>query len=283
MIKLVLTDLDDTLIPFGAPCASERAVTAIHGLLDAGLHFGPVSGRVPGAMGWMFGRDERCFATGAFGNGQIVRIDGEVVREVASDSAYLRQVVDTLEELDHDAWLTTYSLDPRDGVTFVTSREGRLRARLSAEGYPYPYRVTRDFERPSYLKSNVRCACPREQMVLIRDLLRERVPELHFVFPSMIAPYIDISPAHWDKGAAVRLIAKELGVGIDEVATFGDSENDLPMIEVVPNSVAVANADAPVSAAARWHIGEAKDDAVAAALEEIAAASAAGCFPPFMS
>ena len=29
MIKLVLTDIDDTLIPYGAPCASERTRAAI--------------------------------------------------------------------------------------------------------------------------------------------------------------------------------------------------------------------------------------------------------------
>ena len=51
VIKLILTDLDDTLIPVGAPCASARARKAIHALLDHGIHFGPVSGRIPSAMG----------------------------------------------------------------------------------------------------------------------------------------------------------------------------------------------------------------------------------------
>ena len=98
MIKLVLTDIDDTLIPYGAPYASERTRRAIHDFLDEGLHFGPVSGRVPNAMGWMFGGDERCFATGAFANGQVVRIDGEVVREVPTDSELLREVAGVLDE-----------------------------------------------------------------------------------------------------------------------------------------------------------------------------------------
>ena len=44
MIKLVMTDLDDTLIPFGNPGVSDFARAAIHELLDAGVHFGPVSG-----------------------------------------------------------------------------------------------------------------------------------------------------------------------------------------------------------------------------------------------
>lgn len=68
----------------------------------------------------------------------------------------------------------------------------------------------------------------------------------------------------------------------DEVAVFGDSDNDLPMIDAVPNSVAVANANEAVTAAARWHIGAAADDAVAGALHQIAACAATGEMPPFM-
>jgi hydroxymethylpyrimidine pyrophosphatase-like HAD family hydrolase len=80
----------------------------------------------------------------------------------------------------------------------------------------------------------------------------------------------------------VRELARELGVTLEEVATFGDSENDLPMISAVPNSVAVANASADVARAARWHIGPAREDSVAAALEQIAAAAPAGDMPAFM-
>ena len=282
MIKLVLTDIDDTLIPYGAPYASERTRRAIHGFLDEGLHFGPVSGRVPNAMGWMFGGDERCFATGAFANGQVIRIDGEIVREVPTDSELLREVAGVLDELGYDAWLTVYSLD-ECGVTFVTSREEQLRDCLLRVGYGRPNRVAKEPREPFYLKSNVCCACSRAQMTLIRDILRERVGALSFVFPSTVAPYIDISPAGWGKGEAVRFMARELGVGLDEVATFGDSENDLSMIEAVPNSVAVANATEAVARAARWHVGRCEDDAVALALEDLAHAARTGSTPSFMA
>lgn len=283
MIKLVLTDIDDTLIPYGAPYASERTRRAIHGFLDEGLHFGPVSGRVPNAMGWMFGGDERCFATGAFANGQIIRIDGEIVREVPTDSELLREVAGVLDELGYDAWLTVYSLDECGGVAFVTSREEQLRDCLLRVGYGRPNRVAREPRKFSYLKSNVYCVCSRAQMTLIRDILRERVGALSFVFPSTVAPYIDISPAGWGKGEAVQLMAGELGVGLDEVATFGDSENDLSMIEAVPNSVAVANATEAVARAARWHVGRCADDAVARALEDLAHAARTGSTPSFMT
>ena len=65
-------------------------------------------------------------------------------------------------------------------------------------------------------------------------------------------------------------------------ASSGDSENDLAIIEGVPNSVAVSNAAPKVAAAARWHIGAAIEDAVAGALLDIAAAAKTGAMPALM-
>ena len=77
MIKLVLTDMDDTLIPAGHDGASDCAIEGIHAMQAAGLHFGPVSGRQPSAMSWMFRNRSECFSTGAFCNGQVMFVDGE--------------------------------------------------------------------------------------------------------------------------------------------------------------------------------------------------------------
>ena len=132
------------------------------------------------------------------------------------------------------------------------------------------------------LKANIQCACDYGRMADLRDELRDAVPSADFVLPSLVAAVIDVLPGDWGKAEAVRLLARELGVGIDEVAVFGDSDNDLAMIEAVPNSVAVANASDAVRAAARWHIGASADGAVAGAISAIARAARAGEMPEFM-
>ena len=83
------------------------------------------------------------------------------------------------------------------------------------------------------------------------------------MFPNNRVRLFDVLPTGWDKGCAALELARALGLTPDEVAVFGDSDNDLPMIDAVFNSVAVANANEAVTAAARWHIGAAADDAVA--------------------
>lgn len=92
MVKLVMADLDDTLIPFGADHASASAISAIHSLLDAGIHFGPVTGRVPATMERMFQNDVACYQTGAFANGQIVTVDGKTIQRVMISGEALRKV-----------------------------------------------------------------------------------------------------------------------------------------------------------------------------------------------
>lgn len=45
MIRLILTDIDNTILPHGESRVSERTVSSFHRALDAGIHIGPASGR----------------------------------------------------------------------------------------------------------------------------------------------------------------------------------------------------------------------------------------------
>ena len=75
MIKLVLTDLDNTLIPhrpgeaFHEAVLSDEGVAAIRALLDEGVHFGPATGRAPSSMAETFRDNSWAYATGAYSNG----------------------------------------------------------------------------------------------------------------------------------------------------------------------------------------------------------------------
>lgn len=282
MIKLVLTDLDDTLIKNGLPSATEHALAGIHALLDAGLHFGPVSGRIPSDLGWMFANDEACYATGAPVNGQMVYVDGELVHVESLDGSELNRLAKKLSSIP-EACLAVYDIttSSEEGSGFFVSPNEK-HARACMKAFPHFKRFVTSLDQASYVKANAWCAGSREHITWIRDMLREEFPSMDFVFPSPTAPIIDISPAGWSKGTAVRYLADELGLTLDEVAVFGDSENDLSMIKAVTNSVAVSNASEEVAKAARWHIGSSADDAVADALFQIAEAARSHEMPVFM-
>lgn len=283
MIKLALTDLDDTLIKNGMPRASDHALAGIHAMLDAGLHFGPVSGRIPRAMGWMFDNDEACYATAALSNGQMIYLDGELVHVEMLDGYELNRIAEVLSHIPQ-AVLAMYDVDApeEDEAGYFVSPDPEHLAGAQ-QVFRHIKRSASRLTEPAYVKANIWCAGSREHITEVRDMLRAEFPSMDFVFPSPTAPLIDISPAGWSKGTAVRYLADALGIGLDEVATFGDSENDLSMIEAVPNSVAVSNAAPEVTRAARWHIGASADDAVADALAQIADAAATASMPAFMT
>ena len=54
---------------------------------------------------------------------------------------------------------------------------------------------------------------------------------------------LDILPARAGKGAAMRHVAKRLGIGRDAVFVAGDSGNDLDMLEAAANAIVVANCE----------------------------------------
>ena len=284
MIRLALTDLDNTLIPTGADCASARAIEAIHQMQAAGLHFGPVTGRVPAAMRWMFCGDEACGRTGAYVNGQLVYVDGRLVHEETLDVSVLDEIGALLHEYQGCA-LSVYDLedfsDGSDGRAYFLGAD-----ECDLEAHPDVFGETPTLlDRLSWhrcVKANVRCGVPWEQMIVLRDELCRRFPQFDYVFPMAGGIYIDILPKGWSKGKSVEVLAEHLGIGLDEIAAFGDSENDLSMLAAVTNSVAVANATREVAAAARWHIGACSEDAVAEALEDIARAAQTGGLPRFM-
>lgn len=66
MIKLILADMDGTLLPFGSRVVSERTHSAILSALDAGITFGPASGRDYADLADAFDGDARCFSTGTW-------------------------------------------------------------------------------------------------------------------------------------------------------------------------------------------------------------------------
>ena len=96
MIRLVLSDMDNTLVPFGQGRVSARTLEAIHEVLDAGVLFGPATGRDYVELMRFFQGDESGFMTGIFSNGKRVRADGRYVRTVLLDHESLVRIDEAL-------------------------------------------------------------------------------------------------------------------------------------------------------------------------------------------
>ena len=81
--------------------------------------------------------------------------------------------------------------------------------------------------------------------------------------------YLEFMPPMANKGKALEQVAQHFGVTAAQTIAFGDSWNDLPMIEWAGLGVAVGNAKPALIAAADRVAPRSDEDGVAVVLEEI--------------
>ena len=262
-IKLILSDIDGTMLPFGQRVVSGRTRQAMHACIDAGIHVGPASGRGISHVTPSFAGDEALTATALGTNGMQVYLDGELIHE---------------EYLDHDALVHVAQVIAGKKGTGAIVFDGGTPLLVQgtredlAESFPVYAQQARDYEGiPSFpiIKMNIFNAGGIDLTRELLDLLVREVPELDFNLP--MPGFLNITPVGYSKASGIKIICEALGITLDQVVTFGDGGNDLEMIAHIPNGVAVAGAVPAVAAAARWHIGSCEDEAVAAALEALAA------------
>ena len=79
-----------------------------------------------------------------------------------------------------------------------------------------------------------------------------------------------------DKGKALRAVAEQLGVRREEIAAFGDADNDLGMLTYAGQGYAMANSSEEVLARVPRHARANTDDGVARVLEELLACGEIG-------
>ena len=89
-------------------------------------------------------------------------------------------------------------------------------------------------------------------------------------YPERDLSIVDILPAGVSKGAALKRLAEERGISLDEVMAIGDNWNDLSMLEIAGRPVLMSNAPDELLAVAHargWQITKSNDeDGVAAAM-----------------
>lgn len=81
--------------------------------------------------------------------------------------------------------------------------------------------------------------------------------------------WVDIMNPGVSKGAALQKIAEHLGVERSQMMAFGDANNDLPMLDAVDHSYAVANANETVRDRARFVTDSNDDFGVVKVIEQV--------------
>ena len=267
-VKLVLCDMDGTLVPFGSDGVSSRTLGAIRALHEAGIEFGPSSGREKSDLIGFFRGETSCIASGIMGGGKLVYLNGSLV--------YRRPLP------RHQLELLAEAVRGIRGVSL------NLYKPLDAKGEGEPgflcYGITEDERRMfgGYIGEELISELPEGDITTgavivaepealaadVHPVLAAAAPGLEFPMP---APAVfDVLEKGWSKVSALPILLDALRIEPDEVAYFGDSQNDLTMMRALTNTFCLGNGSDEAKAAARWIIDSCENDGAAKVMESLA-------------
>ena len=240
VIKLIATDLDNTLLDRGGNVTDE-CVSAIRRAQDKGVRFAVATGRSY--------RSAKAVTESIGGSGYAICYNGSQIRRIENDSMFFsarvsdevaRGVVDIAREngyylqmYDNDVIVVEklrLDMHPDPDLKFTEHREiGDFETLFDAEGH-----LT--IETPKILLATDPEAVPE-----IQKGLEERFAGKAY-FAQSESHLIEIMPFGINKGGALDMMAAEFGLSRDEIMALGDNTNDRLLLEHAGLAVAVANA-----------------------------------------
>ena len=265
MIKLVISDIDGTLVPDGSGegALNEEYFRQIERLCDKGVRFVACSGRQFMSMYKLMRpvADKIYFA--CEGGGYICDGDRNVL---------YKQVLDpeTVIEIVHDAKKIPQLDIMVAGLkqSYCRSRDSEL-YRWLVNGYGFDIEAVGDLEAgvdDDVTKVSLYHKDAAE--ALTKDSFR---PKWEKRVKTILAgkQWLDCVSMQSGKGNAVAFLQDYLNVTKDETVIFGDNENDIEMFAYAGTSYAVKNAREEVKLAADEVCGEMLDDGVLKVLKTI--------------
>ena len=258
--KLIFLDIDGTLTPAGSNIPPESAMTAVKAAQAKGhkvflctgrnpAMLAPVlalgfDGAVAGAGGYVFTNDEVLFdcpmKPEEFETGMRLLGENGVFRTIeAKDATW------------GDEELGDFLAQAGEGNSELVRWRKALAEQLNI-------RPMSEYDGSPIYKIVFMCK-EAKQLQLARDALEE---QYNFVVQDVAAHHClngELINRQFDKGKGVRIVAEHYGMDIADTIGFGDSMNDLEMIETVGYSVCMANGSPAL---------QAKSDLVCPAVDE---------------
>ncbi len=276
MIKLVLTDMDNTLIPWGQKKASPRAMEGIREMEEEGIRFAPASGRDFEELKTFFADDLSVLSSAITANGLVIRLDGKVIQKAEIAPELLYRLDEALAPFADEAALILY--DKKAHAYARRPDPGEIEIIKTA--FPEGISFVSTWPDIEFSKLGIAMQTDAARRDEICDAVSPQIPELDFVKP--LPNWVDVVPHGVNKATAIKVLADALHITMDEICAFGDSENDIEMLSCVGYPVVVANASPAAKAAARYFIPAASEDSVGTAFLQIAEAARIGVLPDFL-
>lgn len=263
--KLIAMDLDGTLNN-DRKIITEKTKAALMAAQKAGIRLALASARP--SPGLFKERDilrlqDHNGILMSYNGGRIVdAATGRVLFETSMDLDETKQVLRQLESLP-----VTPILD--DGVQFyVTDKNGFKVDYECRNNNMVCSEVGNLADFLTFAPVKILMSVEPAELKDVQKKIAEFLPESLTVVQTA-AFYLEVIPKVINKGQGIRDICSVLGMDTAEVISFGDAENDIPMLRAAGMGVAMGNAAEPVKQAADMVTLSNNEDGIAAALEQL--------------
>jgi len=269
-IRFLVSDVDGTLVtPDKVVTPAARA--AVKALRDAGVGFAFVSSRPPKglasiaeALGLHAHGDApntRRPAAAAFNGGLLLDEGLQPIAFEPLPEADARVALDAFAALGVDAWVFTIDewlvLDPNGHYVAHERHTVGFDARVvpTFDGITGIGKIVGSSPDPELLQRTADALAPRLSVDARASLSQTY--------------YLDVTHAKANKGGALRAIAADGGLELDEIAAIGDMANDLSMLDIAGFAIAMGNAPDNVKAGVDAVTASNRDDGFAKAVTNL--------------
>ena len=260
MVRLIISDIDGTLVPEGCTALNPEYFKVIRDLADLGVSFAAASGRQKSSVDAVF--HEICgMIYYVSDNGGYIQKNGIPLRKIYMDREKLEQFLEEARNLPGCRVL----LSTLDG--YYTDDQDEAFQKLVFGQYKGTGGVTDDLSR--YTDQCIKVSLYGDNGSQgLREQLYDRWKD---VFSINISgeKWLDINSPEATKGGAVRYIQNELRATPAETVVFGDNFNDISMLKCADRSYAPAGSAPEVRAAARYEVDSYKEDGVLQVLKQL--------------
>ena len=265
--KLLASDFDNTLVPFGEPCPRPAVVKAVKKMQAAGGKFVLSTGR-----GYCVINKQQLggirFDYAITNNGAcVVDRDGVIIAEQPMTNEEMYALVDFCEDYNYPL-----QFNFRDGYYAYCEYESfrDFYAQLSGSGLTCKDGEDQDRHLVDMPHAAFAAMPPQEV-----ERFHEKYGYLGLHWMQVGAQnadgycYYDIVRGGMDKGVGLADLCAQMGLTLADAVAVGDSANDVGMLKAAGLGCCMANGSDDAKEAADRIIGDVREDGLAALIEEL--------------
>lgn len=257
-ISTIVSDFDGTILRDGAWDAPKEFFEVVNEAMRKGIRFIIASGRqYPNMYAMLHSLEQEIVYICE--NGCLVMYQGEVLYKETIEKELARELLADLlaqegAEVTVSGEKTCYMVPNNPGF-----------AKVMEEKVHYHVTVLEDFGQIEEAPLKLAICFPKGILAETKAWFVEKYGERLQVVDAG-NNFLDFNPLGSGKGAALKMVAERFGFALEECIAFGDSENDISMLNVVGLPFAMESAKDYVKAHARY-VCERVEDVIELALD----------------